>query len=154
MIKNMLQNTSNRWIWVKDIGNSLYYSYNFSVTKLFLNKRLSFLRSLNLLFDALWAKGTGHRYPGLSSWSNTSLSIHFSFFLLLYPLSPLPFLTCFCYLNVDKAFCFSFKKETLRWIIEKAREFQKNIYFCFIDYAKTFDYVDHNKLWKTLKEME
>ena len=39
------------------------------------------------------------------------------------------------------------------WIIEKAREFQKNIYFCFIDYAKAFDCVDHNKLWKTLKEM-
>ena len=40
-----------------------------------------------------------------------------------------------------------------RWIMEKAREFQKNIYFCFIDYAKAFDYVDHNKLWKILKEM-
>ena len=40
------------------------------------------------------------------------------------------------------------------WIIEKAREFQKNIYFCFIDYAKAFDYVDHNQLWKILKEME
>ena len=39
------------------------------------------------------------------------------------------------------------------WIIEKAREFQKNIYFCFIDYAKAFDYVDHNKLWKILKDM-
>ena len=39
------------------------------------------------------------------------------------------------------------------WIIEKAREFQKNIYFCLIDYAKVFDRVDHNKLWKTLKEM-
>ena len=39
------------------------------------------------------------------------------------------------------------------WIIEKAREFQKNIYFCFIDYAKAFDCMDHNKLWKTLKEM-
>ena len=39
------------------------------------------------------------------------------------------------------------------WIIEKAREFQKNIYFCFIDYIKDFDYVDHNKLWKILKEM-
>ena len=38
-------------------------------------------------------------------------------------------------------------------IIEKAREFQKNIYFCFIDYAKAFDYVDHNKLWKIVKEM-
>ena len=39
------------------------------------------------------------------------------------------------------------------WIMEKAREFQKNIYFCFIDYAKAFDYVDHNKLWKILQEM-
>ena len=39
------------------------------------------------------------------------------------------------------------------WIIEKAREFQKNIYFCFIDYAKTFDCVDHNKLWKIRQEM-
>ena len=39
------------------------------------------------------------------------------------------------------------------WIMEKAREFQKNIYFCFIDYAKAFDSVDHNKLWKMLKEM-
>ena len=37
------------------------------------------------------------------------------------------------------------------WIIEKAREFQKNIYFCFIDYNKAFDCVDHNKLWKILK---
>ena len=41
----------------------------------------------------------------------------------------------------------------IRWIIEKAREFQKNIYFFFIDYAKAFDCVDHNKLWKILKEM-
>ena len=41
----------------------------------------------------------------------------------------------------------------IRWIMEKAREFQKNIYFCFIDYAKTFDSLDHNKLWKILKEM-
>ena len=39
------------------------------------------------------------------------------------------------------------------WIIAKAKEFQKNIYFCFIDYAKAFDCVDHNKLWKILKEM-
>ena len=39
------------------------------------------------------------------------------------------------------------------WIIETAREFQKNIYFCFIDYIKAFDCVDHNKLWKILKEM-
>ena len=41
----------------------------------------------------------------------------------------------------------------IHWIIEKAREFQKNLYFCFIDYAKTFDCVDYNKLWKILKEM-
>ena len=41
----------------------------------------------------------------------------------------------------------------IRWIIKKAREFQKNIYFCFIDYAKALDCVDHNKLWKILKEM-
>ena len=41
----------------------------------------------------------------------------------------------------------------IRWIIEKAREFQKNIYFWFIDYAKAFDCVDHNKLWKILKKM-
>ena len=40
------------------------------------------------------------------------------------------------------------------WIIKKAREFQKNIYFCFLDYAKAFDCVDHNKLWKILKEIE
>ena len=39
------------------------------------------------------------------------------------------------------------------WIMEKAREFQKNIYFCFTDYAKTFDYVDHNKLWEILRKM-
>ena len=39
------------------------------------------------------------------------------------------------------------------WIIDKAREFQKNIYFCFIDYTRAFDCVDHNKLWKFLKEM-
>ena len=41
----------------------------------------------------------------------------------------------------------------IRWIIEKAREFQKNIYFCFTDYAKAFDCIDHNKMWKILKEM-
>ena len=41
----------------------------------------------------------------------------------------------------------------IRWVIEKAREFQKNIYFCFIDYAKAFDCVDHNQLWKILQEM-
>ena len=41
----------------------------------------------------------------------------------------------------------------IRWIIKKAREFQKNIYFCFIDYTNAFDCVDHCKLWKNLKEM-
>ena len=41
----------------------------------------------------------------------------------------------------------------IRWIFEKARELQKNIYFCFVEYAKAFDCVDHNKLWKILKEM-
>ena len=41
----------------------------------------------------------------------------------------------------------------IRWIIKKARQLQKNIYFCFIDYAKAFDCVDHNKLWEILKEM-
>ena len=40
----------------------------------------------------------------------------------------------------------------IRWIMEKAREFQKNIYFCFMDYAKAFDCVDHNKLWKILRD--
>ena len=42
----------------------------------------------------------------------------------------------------------------IRWIMKKAREFQKNIYFCFTDYAKAFDCVDHNKLWKILKSWE
>ena len=41
----------------------------------------------------------------------------------------------------------------IRWIMKKVREFEKNIYFCFIDYAKSFDYVDHKKLWKILQEM-
>ena len=41
----------------------------------------------------------------------------------------------------------------IQWITKEAREFQKNIYFCFIDYAKAFDCVDHNKLWKILEEM-
>ena len=41
----------------------------------------------------------------------------------------------------------------IRWIIKKAREFQKSIYFCFMDYTKVFDCVDHNKLWKNLQEM-
>ena len=51
----------------------------------------------------------------------------------------------FCFIDYAKAF--------VCWIIKKAREFQKNIYFCFVDYTKAFDCVDHNKLWKILKEM-
>ena len=47
----------------------------------------------------------------------------------------------------------SFAFSMIHWIIKKEQEFQKNIYFCFIDYAKAFDYVDHNKLWKILREM-
>ena len=43
---------------------------------------------------------------------------------------------------------------SIHWLTEKAIEFQKNIYFCFIDYVKAFDCVDHNKLWKILQEME
>ena len=42
----------------------------------------------------------------------------------------------------------------IRWILKEARDFQNNIYFCFIDYAETFDCVDHHKLWKILKERE
>ena len=59
----------------------------------------------------------------------------------------------------DVQACFRKGRETrdqianIHWIMEKAREFQKNIYFCFIDYAKAFDCVDHYKLWKILKEL-
>ena len=56
-------------------------------------------------------------------------------------------------LVLEKAEDPEIKLPTSAGIIEKAREFQKNIYFCFIDYAKAFDCVDHNKLWKILKEM-
>ena len=56
-------------------------------------------------------------------------------------------------LVLEKAFRTRDQIANIRWIIKKAREFQKNIYFCFIDYAKAFDCVDHNKLWKILKEM-
>ena len=56
-------------------------------------------------------------------------------------------------LDLEKAEEPEIKLPTIWWIIEKAREFQKNIYFCSIDYAKTFDCVDRNKLWKILKEM-
>ena len=51
-------------------------------------------------------------------------------------------------LSIDRSFAISD-----HWIIGKAKEFQKNIYFCIIDYAKAFDYMDHNRLWKILQEM-
>ena len=57
-------------------------------------------------------------------------------------------------LYLQKARGTRYQIANIRWIIEKAREFQKNIYFCFLDYAKAFDCVDHNKMWKILKEME
>ena len=56
-------------------------------------------------------------------------------------------------LDLEKAEELEIKLKNIRWITEKARYFQKNMYFCFIDYAKAFDCVDHNKLWKILKEM-
>ena len=56
-------------------------------------------------------------------------------------------------LDLEKAEEPEIKLPTSAWIMEKAREFQKNIYFCFTDYAKAFDCVDHNKLWKILQEM-
>ena len=56
-------------------------------------------------------------------------------------------------LDLEKAEESEIKLPNIRWIIKKAREFQKNIYYCFIDYAKAFDCVHHNKPWKILKEM-
>ena len=56
-------------------------------------------------------------------------------------------------MDLEKAGEPEIKLPTFSWIIEKAREFQKNIYFCFISYAKAFDYVDHNKLQNILNEM-
>ena len=56
-------------------------------------------------------------------------------------------------LDLEKAEEPEIKLPTFHWIIKKAREFQKNVYFCFIDYAKAFDCVAHKKLWKILKEM-
>ena len=56
-------------------------------------------------------------------------------------------------LDLEKAIGTRDQIGNIRWITEKAREFQKNIHFCFIDYAKAFDYVDHNKLWKILENM-
>ena len=54
-------------------------------------------------------------------------------------------------LNLEKAEEPRDQTANICWIIEKAKEFQKNIYFCFTDYAKAFDFVDHNKLWKMLR---
>ena len=56
-------------------------------------------------------------------------------------------------LDLEKARGTRDQTANICWIIEKAREFQENIYFCFIDYTKAFDCVDHNKLWKILQEM-
>ena len=56
-------------------------------------------------------------------------------------------------LNLEKAEEARDQIASICWIIEKPREFQKNMYFCFIDYTKAFDCVDHNKLWKILQEM-
>ena len=55
-------------------------------------------------------------------------------------------------LDLEKAEEQEINLPNIHWIIEEATGFQKNIYFCFIDYAKAFDYVDHNKLWKILKD--
>ena len=49
--------------------------------------------------------------------------------------------------------CWQIKLANIHWIMEKAREFQKNIYFCFINYAKAFDCMDHHKLWKIQKDI-
>ena len=57
-------------------------------------------------------------------------------------------------LVLEKAGGTRYQTANIHWIIKKAGEFQKNIYFCFIEYAKVFDCMDHNKLWKILKEME
>ena len=56
-------------------------------------------------------------------------------------------------MDLEKAEETRYQIANIRWVIEKAREFQKNIYFCFLDYDKTFDCVDHNNLWKILQEM-
>ena len=56
-------------------------------------------------------------------------------------------------LDLEKAEEIRDQIANIYWIIQKAREFQKNIYFCFIDYAKAFDCVDHNKLWKIPQEL-
>ena len=56
-------------------------------------------------------------------------------------------------LDLEKAEDLRDQIANIYWIIKKAREFQKNTYFCYIDYTKAFDYVDHDKLWKILKEM-
>ena len=58
-----------------------------------------------------------------------------------------------CTQDDEKEIVQSYQIASLHWMTKKAREFQKNIYFCFIDYAKAFDHADHNKLWKILKEM-
>ena len=77
-----------------------------------------------------------------------------SAFLKEAPTWHLPFeFDSFLPIQTRRLLCSAHCHSLLNWIMEKAREFQKNIYFCFIGYAKAFDHVDHNKLWKILKEM-
>ena len=59
----------------------------------------------------------------------------------------------FCFFMLLIYYCFILLIANICWIMEKAREFENTIYFCFIDYAKAFDCVDHNKLWKILQDM-
>ena len=73
--------------------------------------------------------------------------------LAIWFLVPLPFLNPACTSGFRKGRGTRDQIANIRWITEKAREFQRNIYFCFIDYAKAFDCVDHNTLWKILREM-
>ena len=77
-------------------------------------------------------------FPGVSNFLEEISSLSHSVLFL-----------CFFALIAEDGFLIS-SIANIRWIMEKAKEFQKNIYFCFIDYAKAFDCVDHNKLWKIL----
>ena len=96
-----------------------------------------------------------HCFPIYLPWSDGTRCHDLSFQMLSF--KPTFSLSSFTF--IKRLFSFRKGRETrdqianIPWIIEKAREFQKNIYFCFIDNAKAFDCVDHNKLWKILKEM-
>ena len=87
--------------------------------------------------------------PNVAMWIN-SAQLRYKWKLLNWTLKKgIFFLLCFFFLTSF----LPLKIANIRWIIKKVREFQKNIYLCFIDYAKDFDCVDHNKLWKILREM-